>query len=206
MLKHSSLNKTGLSCTAVLMLFILLSTAASHAQEEKPLGFNNAKGHLTLLGGYGNTHTNLGDTQDRVQQVDLILQYGHFLTKEGGKSWYKVRHEVMVELPFSAVFDPQGAIMTGINLLACWDFTASEKIVPYVFAGGGLVYTNLDIPGMGRELNGNYQTGTGIHYFINKKTVLNFNYRLHHISNANTADPNEPLNSSKFLAGLSILM
>lgn len=205
MTKHILLNRTFLPCTVVLLLLIVFSTAGSYAQEEKPLGFSNAKGHWTLLGGYGNTHTNFGDTQERVQVVDLILQYGHFLTKEGGKSWYKVRHEVMIELPFAAVFHPHGAIMAGVNLLACWDFTASEKIVPYVFAGGGLVYTNLNLEGMGRDLNGNYQTGTGIHYFIDKKTVLNFNYRLHHISNANTAEPNEPLNSSKFLVGMTFL-
>lgn len=191
---------------AVLILTILLSPVVSHAQEEKTPGFSNAKGHWTLLGGYGITHTNMGSTRTKVQEADLVLQYGRFLTGEGGRSWYKVRHEIMVELPFSIVYDPKNAIMAGINVLACWDFTSSEKIVPYVFAGGGLVYTNLDIPGLGREVNGNYQTGTGIHYFIDKKTVLNFNYRLHHISNANTADPNEPLNSSKFLAGMSFLM
>lgn len=205
MLKQTSLYKTVFGYVAALILFIVLSSAATYAQEEKALGFGNAKGHWTLLGGYGNTLTHLGDTQDRVQEVDVILQYGHFLTKEAGRSWYKVRHEVMVELPFSAVFDPNGAIMAGINILACWDFTASDKVVPYVFAGGGLVYTNLDLQGLGRELNGNYQTGTGIHYFANKKTALNFNFRLHHISNANTAEPNEPLNSIKFLVGMSFL-
>ena len=205
MSKDISLNKTVLAYAAVLILLVIFFPAGSYAQEEQTLGFSNVKDHWTLLGGYGITHTNMGSTHTKVQEVDLILQYGYFLTKEAGRSWYKVRHEVMVEFPFSVVFDPKGAIMAGINLLACWDFTASEKIVPYVFAGGGLVYTNLDIPGLGRELNGNYQTGTGIHYFIDKKTVLNFNYRLHHISNANTADPNEPLNSSKFLIGMTFL-
>ncbi|RJR14980.1 MAG: acyloxyacyl hydrolase [Nitrospiraceae bacterium] len=205
MIKHISSYKKILPCAMVILLLTFFSGSFSNAQEDNKPDFSNAKGHWTLLGGYGNTHTNFGDTQDRVQELDLILQYGHFLTKEAGKSWYKVRHEIMLELPFSAVFHPHGAIMAGINLLACWDFTASEKIVPYVFAGGGLVYTNLGLEGMGRELNGNYQTGTGIHYIIDKRTVLNFNYRLHHISNANTADPNEPLNSSKFLVGVSFL-
>jgi len=205
MIKHPSSNRTVLLSAMIILLLTLFSSAVSHAQDDKTLGFSNAKSHWTVLGGYGNTHTNFGDTQDRVQEFDLILQYGHFLTKEAGRSWYKVRHEIMLELPFSAVFHPHGAIMAGINLLACWDFTASEKIVPYVFAGGGLVYTNLGLDGMGRELNGNYQTGTGIHYLMDKHTILNFGYRLHHISNANTADPNEPLNSSKFLIGISFL-
>ncbi len=93
--------------------------------------------------------------------------------------------------------------MTGMNFLACWDFTAFNKIVPYIFAGGGPLYTNLDIPGLGKELNGNYQSGLGVHYFIEKNLSIDFNVRQHHISNAGTADPNEPLNSSKILFGLS---
>ncbi|MEW6601115.1 MAG: acyloxyacyl hydrolase [Nitrospirota bacterium] len=202
---HISISRPILPCAAVLFLLICLSPSSSVAQEGKGLSFSNAKGHWTVLGGYGNTHTNFGDTQDRVQVADLIFQYGQFLTGEGGRSWYRVRHEMMVELPLSVVYDPEGAIMAGVNLLACWDFTGFEKIVPYVFAGGGLVYTNLDLDGLGRELNGNYQTGTGIHYYMDKNTILNFNYRLHHISNANTADPNDPLNSSKFLVGISFL-
>jgi hypothetical protein len=34
--------------------------------------------------------------------------------------------------------------------------------------------------------------------------ALNLEYRYHHVSNANTAAPNEPLNSSKILVGISI--
>jgi hypothetical protein len=105
----------------------------------------------------------------------------------------------------SAVYHPKSAVMTGINFLACWDFTASEKIVPYIFAGGGFVYTNLDLPGLGSEFNGNYQGGFGLRYLIKERTAVEFNYRLHHISNADTADPNEPLNSSKILFGISFL-
>ncbi len=190
---------------AVLMLLTIFSPAFSFAQEDKTTGFNNAKDHRTILGGYGQTHRNLGDTMTRVQQVDAILQYGYFLTEEAGRSWYKVRHEILFELPFSIVFHPDDAIMTGINVLACWDFTASEKIVPYLFAGGGFVYTNVNVPGLGSDFNGNYQGGFGVHYFISKNTAIDFNYRLHHISNASTAEPNEPLNSSKFLVGVTFL-
>ncbi|RJQ16418.1 MAG: acyloxyacyl hydrolase [Nitrospiraceae bacterium] len=190
---------------AALTFLIFSFSARIYAEEKKPATFSNAKSHRTILGGYGQTHRNLGDTHVRVQQSDLILQYGHFLTEEAGKSWYKVRHEILIELPFSYVFHPDDGIMTGINFLACWDFTATEKIVPYIFAGGGLVYTNIDVSGLGSDYNGNYQGGIGIHYLIHKNTALDFNYRLHHISNANTVEPNDPLNSSKFLLGITLL-
>jgi hypothetical protein len=188
-----------------LVLLILFSASTVFALEEKALTINSAESHWTFLGGYGVTHPGFGATSTKVENVDLVLQYGRFLSEEVGKSWYRGRHELLIEVPFSAVYHPKSAIMTGMNFLACWDFTASEKIVPYVFGGGGLVYTNLDIPGLGREFNGNYQVGFGLRYLVKERTAIEFNYRLHHISNANTADPNEPLNSSKILFGISFL-
>lgn len=199
-------NKTGRRIFTALMLLSLSYVPLSSAREQKAVNFSNAKNHWTFWGGYGVTHPGFGDTETRIEDVDLILQYGHFLTEEKGKSWYKGRHELLIEIPLYIVYHPERAIMTGINFLACWNFTASEEIVPYIFAGGGPLYTNLNIPGLGKELNGNYQSGIGVHYFIEKDFSIDFNYRLHHISNANTADPNEPLNSSKFLVGMTFLM
>ena len=155
------------------------------------------------MGGYGVTHPGLGDTKTRVETADFILQYGYFLSEEAGKSWYRGRHEMLIEVPFYMVMHPETAIITGLNFLACWNFTASKKIIPYISAGGGPIYTNLDIPGLGSEFNGNYQAGAGFHYLIKKNMTVDFNYRFHHISNAGTAEPNEPLNSSKILFGIS---
>ena len=190
----------------LLIVLSILSSSLSFAQEKSSAGFNKAKGHWTFLGGYGVTHKGFGDTRTRVESVDFILQYGYFLTGEAGNSWYRGRHEILIELPVYTVFHPETAIMTGINFLACWNFTSAEKTIPYVFAGGGPVYTNLDIPGLGSKLNGNYQAGLGFHYFTDSNHSFDFNYRLHHISNAGTAEPNEPLNSSKFLLGISFIM
>lgn len=188
----------------ILVLALLFSSSIVFAQETNPVGFNKAKSHWTLLGGYGVTHKGFGDTRTRVETADFILQYGYFLSEKVGKSWYRGRHEILFEIPIRTVVNPETALITGINFLASWNFTASEKIVPYVFAGGGPVYTNLDISGLGSEFNGNYQAGLGFNYFIQENTSINFNYRLHHISNSGTAEPNEPLNSSRILLGISI--
>jgi hypothetical protein len=188
---------------AFFLLLNLLFIHSAFAQERDHHGLLDARYHWTFLGGYGITHKGFGATETRVESTDMILQYGYLITEERGKSWYKWRHELLIELPFYYVQHPESAIMTGINFLANWNFTASDKLVPYVSVGGGPMYTNLDIPGLGRELNGNYQAGVGIHYFIEKYMSIDINYRFHHISNASTADPNEPLNSSKILFGVS---
>jgi lipid A 3-O-deacylase len=187
---------------SILILVVTLSSSA-FAQEKFQAYYAGFTNHWTILGGYGVSHKGLGATDTRVETVDIILRYGRLLTGELGTSWYKGRHEILIEVPFRRVIHPETAIITGINFLAAWDFTAGESIIPYIFAGGGPVYTNLDIPGLGTELNYSYQGGAGIHYFIAKNRSINFNYRLHHISNAGTADPNEPLNSSRILIGVS---
>ncbi|MBI4837696.1 MAG: acyloxyacyl hydrolase [Nitrospirae bacterium] len=188
---------------AVLFIAVILVAAETSAQEAQ--GFQNAKNHWTFLGGYGITHPGLGDTRTRVETVDFILQYGYFLSDEKGKSWYRSRHELLIEVPFYRVMHPETAIITGLNFLACWNFTASKKIIPYISAGGGPVYTNLNAPELGSQFHGNYQARAGFHYLISKNMAVDFHYRFHHISNANTADPNSPLNSSKMLFGISYL-
>ena len=183
-----------------LLLFVVTSPAFAVEQE---LGVDKAKGHWTVLTGYGVTHPGLGATETKVETTELILSYGHFLSEEVGKSWYRGRHEIIVELPLHYVISPETTPMVGITFLASWVFTASKTMTPYIFGGGGLIYTNLDVPELGKNLNGSVQVGTGFHYFLKKNTSLNLSYRFHHISNAGTGTPNEPLNSSKFLFGIS---
>ncbi len=197
--------KNNLQCRVIIILLSLTFPFAStsFALGNNYAGFIKAEKHWTILGGYSVTHPGFGDTDTRVQGIDLVFQYGRFLFKEAGRSWYKTRHEILIEIPLSAVYYPERAIMAGINFLACWNFIASEKMIPFVFAGGGPLYTNLDIPGLGSEFNGSYQAGAGVRYLIGENISIDFNYRLHHISNADTAEPNEPLNASKFLFGIT---
>ena len=196
-------NKLQYRVIIILLSLIFSFASTSFALGNNYAGFNKAEKHWTILGGYSVTHPGFGDTDTRVEGIDLVFQYGRFLFKEAGRSWYKTRHEILIEIPLSAVYHPERAIVAGINFLACWNFTASGNIVPFVFVGGGPLYTNLDIPGLGSELNGSYQAGAGVRYLIWENISIDFNYRLHHISNASTAEPNEPLNASKFLFGIT---
>jgi lipid A 3-O-deacylase len=157
----------------------------------------------TILSGYGITHRGFGATRTQVQTFDTIARFGWFLSDDIGSGWYKGRHEFLIELPFHLAVDPKVAPMTGGYIFGCWKFTSLQEFVPYVFAGGGVLYVDLGLPTMGSRLDFSYQGGTGLQYFICKDTALSIEYRYHHISNAGTATPNEPLNSSKILLGLS---
>ncbi len=189
---------------------MLLSTAlaivlgiAGTADAADTVNLESARCEYSLLAGYGITHRGFGDTRTQVQTVDMIGRFGWFLSRDLGSGWYQGRHELLVELPLHLAVDPKVSPMTGGYLLGSWKFTALENWAPYVFAGGGILYVDLGLPTMGSRLNFSYQGGAGLQYFIAPDTALSFEYRYHHISNAGTATPNEPLNSSKFLLGIA---
>lgn len=185
-------------CIALLLLVVAASASAE--------GFASARSEVALLTGYGITHRNFGATRTQVQTWDLIARYGYFLSDEVGRgSWYQGRHQLLMEVPFHLAVDQGGRSMTGGYLLGSWKFTSLGDLAPYIFAGGGVLFVDLGLSSMGSRLDFSYQGGSGLQYLIRKDLALTAEYRYHHISNADTASPNEPLNSSKFLLGISFL-
>jgi opacity protein-like surface antigen len=183
------------------LIFLLLPCGLYAAENEAVTTVSN---EFALLGGYGITHRGYGETRTQVQTFDLILRYGHFLSAEvGAGHWYQGRHELLLELPWHCAVDHDGRSMVGGTILGSWKFTAAEQVTPYLFIGGGVLYVDLGLATMGSRLNGTYQIGGGLQHFFRKDTAFTGEYRFHHISNLNTSSPNEPLNSSKILFGLS---
>ncbi len=184
-------------------LSLLAGATASPAEEMTPV--SGASREYTLLAGYGVSHPGFGATRTRVQTVDAIGRFGYFLSNEAGEGWVRGRHELFLELPLHLAIDPRTRAMTGFYLLGSWKFTGLEekRLYPYLFAGGGVLYVDLGLPTMGSRLDFCYQGGTGIQYLIRKDLAVTAEYRYHHLSNAGTAEPNEPLNSSKILFGIS---
>jgi len=187
--------------SSIVFALLLILSVAVPVSAENPA--SRATGEYGGLTGYGITHKYFGATRTQVQTWDAIARYGRFLSDEVGVgSWYQGRHELLVELPYHMAVDHNGRSMVGGYLLGSWKFTGLKDTAPYVFAGGGPLYVDLGLPTMGTRLCYSYQAGTGLQYFMDRKRALNVEYRYHHISNAGTAQPNEPLNSSKILFGV----
>jgi lipid A 3-O-deacylase len=178
------------------------ASAPAHADEHAVASTQN---EIAFLSGYGITHRYFGATRTQVQTWDAIARFGYFLSDEVGKgSWFQGRHEILAELPYHMAVDHDARSMVGGYLLGSWKFTSLKEYAPYVFAGGGILFVDAGLPTMGTKLDFSYQGGTGLQYFIYPNLALMAEYRYHHISNAGTASPNEPLNSSKFLIGVSL--
>ncbi len=166
-------------------------------------GFDTSQDTWALLGGYGESYPGWGRTTQRVRTLDINPRYSHMTIDHLGSGWYAGYHSTLIELPLHLVTSPDTSAMLGVNILACYTFTANDRWHPYIFGGGGPVYSFADIPGMGAQWNGNYQFALGVEYLEDSGHPLLFEVRYHHISNAGTDDPNVPLNGLKFKVGLT---
>ena len=190
--------------SVVSLLLILLPVASGAASDKSDVAFKGrSDSGWAILGGYGTSHKGMGKTRVDVETLDLVLRYERILTDAIGTAWYRGHHSFLVELPVHFVVDPSESPMVGMNFLACWNFEGDGTLQPYLFAGGGPVYTDADISGLGAELNGNYQFGAGLRHPYTDENDFMVEYRFHHISNGGREDPNDPLNSSKILFGIT---
>ena len=182
---------------------LVFSLAIGTALPAASAPIDTSKDTWAVLGGYGQSFPGWGQTTQRVKTLDLVPRYSHLIFDDIGAGWYRGFHSILVELPLHFMVSPDTSSMIGMNFLACYTFTASNAVHPYLFGGGGPVYSFADVPGMGAELNGNYQFGIGMEYEMDQSYNLLFELRYHHISNGGSEEPNDPLNSGKVLVGIT---
>jgi hypothetical protein len=187
----------------LFLLILPFVCAARPAYSVESAMFYTANDDWAILGGYGQSVPGWGQTNERVETLDLIPRYNHHIFDNIGSGWYRGFHSLLLELPVSVVVSPDVSAILGINFLASYTFTTTEQWQPYLFGGGGPVYSFADIPGMGADLNGNYQFGIGLNYHLDTHRKLLFELRYHHISNGGSEEPNVPLNSCKLLVGVT---
>lgn len=187
----------------LLLLFMFSGLMVSCLCPSRAAAFDTSQDTWALLGGYGQSFPDWGQTTQRVKTIDLTPRYTHVIFNDMGSDWYRGNHSIMLESPISYVVSPDSSAMIALNFLAAYNFTADPTYQPYIFGGGGPVYSFADIPGMGSELNGNYQFGLGVKYTGPTRYDLLFELRYHHISNGGSEEPNDPLNSLKFMIGVT---
>jgi opacity protein-like surface antigen len=185
-----------------LLAVMLLSRGAANAAE-LVAPFDFFQDSYAFLGGYGQSVPGWGETEERVTTLELIPRYNHRIIDNMGSGWYRGFHSLFLEVPLSLVLSPDESAMLAINFLGAYTFTADPIWQPYLFGGGGPVYNFADIPGMGSDLNGNYQFGIGLEYAWTENRKLLVESRYHHISNNGSEEPNVPLNAYKLLVGVT---
>ena len=174
----------------------------------EPSPFEKGRHEFQLGLGYNFAINSDTATRPDIQDLNLYARYGWMLTSPSGGGIFRGNLELLAELFVGGVTSGPGDIMAGASLLLRYNFVQeNSKWVPYFQIGVGGVYSDIYEDKVqrlvGQAIEFNLQGGFGLRYLINNHLAayLEANYR--HISNADTADRNNGLNSIGVQAGVS---
>lgn len=121
----------------------------------------------------------------------------------GGDAWYRGNFELLGEGALLFNFEPKDGFAGGITAMLRYNFLSGGNFIPFVEAGAGILFLDIDLENQADGLNFTPQGGVGFHYFVSEWTAVTGEWRLHHISNGDINGPNKAINDSLFLIGIS---
>jgi hypothetical protein len=198
----SSLGRNSLrkSCGILLLLCALLIggyVSPAQAQDAPQTGGNEIQ--LWMSGGHG--------TNGRTQHTGVWtagFRYGWILTEPHGPSFLRGRFEYAVDaVPVFVLFQPTNtAYGAAVNPFALiWNFDTHGRLAPYIDLGGGVLFTNRDVPDGTSQTNFTTAAGVGVHY-LRGKMNWTADIRFMHISNAGLSNINPGINTVQLRLGL----
>jgi hypothetical protein len=186
----------------IAVLLVLCGLAAAQ-QPSKPLagqpwdlGFWTSGG-LSVPGGTKDT-----------QVFNAGVRLGKVLTGEHFCSFLRGQFEWSADLmPIYYLWQPAparnayGAAFNPVNLK--WNFTSRSRKVPFLELGGGVLFTNTDVPANTSRVNFVTHGALGFHFFNNERRAITASVLYEHISNAGLTFPNPGINTVQFLVGMN---
>jgi hypothetical protein len=132
------------------------------------------------------------------------LRYGWILTGLHGRSFLRGNFEYVLDaVPIFLVFQPANtAYGLGLNPLGLkWDFVPHGRIVPYFELGGGVLFTNHEVPTGTSSVNFTPGAALGFHH-LGEKLTWSLEARFQHISDAGLSGFNPGVNTVQVRLGI----
>jgi lipid A 3-O-deacylase len=196
---------SGLLTTSLVLSCLLCASTLAQVIEMDERKVNLKKKHyragmkeIGISGGYG-----YASEDEIVTDFFLAPKLGLILADFDGRIPGAL--EVDFELMAGMYNRPETAQEASFNLLFTYNFETGTDFVPFLSAGAGAYWTNLNVNELSSRWNGAPQGGLGVKYFINDTTNLSVMGRIRHISNAGTSSPNRGLDSGQILLGINFL-
>jgi hypothetical protein len=183
-------------CAAILVSLTLVVSGAA-AQGRPDVG-----GHEFEFWTGGGHATSGSTSSDGVWNAGARL--GWVLTGPHGPGFLRGRFEYAVDVvPVFLVFQPANtAYGFGIYPYALkWNFETDHRIVPYFEVGGGVVFSNTEIPTGTSKINFTPTGAFGLHV-LREKFNWSIEVRYMHISSASLVSPNPGINTVQVRIGL----
>ncbi len=180
----------------VLLLLCGLAPAQSTALDNQPWDIGIWFGGGVSVPG-GTTDT---------QAVNAGVRLGKVLTGNHGAGFVRGNFEWSADLiPLYYVVQPgknaYGAGFNPVNLK--WNFTSANRAIPYLELGGGVLFTNTEVPAITSTTNFLTHAAFGVHIFTRENRALTLSTRYEHISNAGLTTPNPGVNTVQFAIGFN---
>jgi hypothetical protein len=132
------------------------------------------------------------------------FRYGWVLTEPHGPSFLRGRFEYAVDaVPVFVVFQPTNtAYGAAVNPFALiWDFDTRGRVAPYIDLGGGVLFTNTQVPPGTSRINFTTAGAVGVHFLAGKMNWT-ADVRFMHISNAGLQALNPGINTLQLRLGV----
>ena len=147
----------------------------------------------------------LGKTFDPVDNI-YFTQLSGFIMWDYDKVWHHWAPDPLrfkVEGTAGLTVSPNKRAMASVGMMALYylEFIASDRLVPYLEGGIGVVYTDYQVKGQGSRFNFNPQIGIGAEFLVGSGAPFFTAFRLSHISNAGLHDENRGVNSIVWMLG-----
>lgn len=157
-----------------------------------------------LRAGYGYQYTN-NSRPNNFQTVEVLPSFRMPLSDSMGPDWFRGKFVWNPELNLTLFTHPYVRPLLGVTPLQFqWAWDTHGRFKPYVSAGAGILYANINRRETRSDLNFNLQPGIGCYYEFNADTSLIAEYRHIHVSNAGLHEDNAGMNTNNFLVGVSV--
>jgi hypothetical protein len=131
-----------------------------------------------------------------------------FIAFHPALGWFVLdRLELFGEATFLVYYEPTAEITGGLaGIGGRYHFRGASRVLPYVSAGAGFVWTTLDVVEIDRVFNGQLFYGAGVRLRGERNPGAIIELRNHHISNAGTRGANLGLNAFAVVVGVEWLL
>jgi len=155
--------------------------------------------------GYGYQYKHAKARPNNFQMLNFTASAAVPMGGQRGSGWFKGRFEWAPELWLGLFIHPYHRPLLGVTPLQVrYVFEPEWRVHPYLFAGVGILYADVDRKETGNRVNFNPQVGAGLYYALSGAASLILEYRHVHISNAGLDERNSGMNNHTFLAGVSL--
>ncbi len=166
-------------------------------------GFRSSVQTLSLQAGATAGFQAFGGQQDHDLAL-VSLSYGHMVGPVMGEDhWYRGNWEIRGELFGGKQYSPSSNWMVGLTPHLRYDIATGTRWIPYVDGGAGVTATGIEPPDLSGIFEFNLQANAGVHWFIRDNLALTIQAGFLHVSCAGIHYPNQGLNCTTGMVGLT---